>query len=118
MYLLPQCGDSRGYFPINTKWGGESSLQGLLPGGGLRGLGYFRPNFAMNRGNYPGSSLSGMDAIDLMDPTTLAVGAGAVLLGWMLLKKFRGGGNGNRKIAHLAARRALAQRQLKDMGAA
>src|SRR6266446_8852345 len=36
MYLLPNCTDARGYFSLNTKWGGTSTLSGLLPGGGLR----------------------------------------------------------------------------------
>jgi hypothetical protein len=66
-----------GYFPINTKWGGTSTLSGLLPGGGLR---YFRPNFAMARGMYPGGGLGQLE----VDPTTLGLGIGALALAMFL----------------------------------
>lgn len=78
MYIT-QSGCPTGYFPINTKWGGESTLSGILPGGGLRGLGYFRPNFAMNRGLYPGR----MGALEV-DPTLLGLGVGVLALGMFL----------------------------------
>jgi len=107
MYLLPNCTDARGYFPINTKWGGTSTLSGLLPGGGLR---YFRPNFAMARGNYPGGGdssgrqlgqmtkpesvaaekwylgrMSGRMGQLAVDPSLLAAGVGTLALGMFLL---------------------------------
>lgn len=79
MYVTPN-GCRNGYFPINTKWGSESTLGGILPGGGLRGLGYFRPNFAMARGLYPGGGLGQLE----VDPTTLGFGIGALALGMFL----------------------------------
>jgi hypothetical protein len=100
MYLTEQCGDSRGYFPINTKWGGTSTLSGLLPGGGLR---YFRPNFAMARGNYPGGGLGQL----AVDPGTLAIGIGALALGMFLLGGKHGPRLRKRKAARL--RRRLAE---------
>jgi hypothetical protein len=123
MYLLPNCTDSRGYFPLNTKWGGTSTLSGILPGGGLRGLqertwarlmygsqahnpggglhyferpaplSYFRPNFAMARGNYPGQQSVGAPNLGQLavDPSLLAGGVGALALGMFLLgRKKRG----------------------------
>ncbi len=74
MYLTSQCTDSNGYFPINTKWGSTSTLSGLLPGGGLR---FFRPNQAMARGFIPGG---GLGADLTLDPTTLGLGIGALVL--------------------------------------
>jgi hypothetical protein len=143
MYLLPNCTDARGYFPINTKWGGTSTLSGLLPGGGLRGLpertwarvqygsqshspggglhyferpaplAYFRPNFAMSRGNYPGNQYVGAPSLGWLgqqtkdvsvmadkwflsgmgrrmgqlavDPSLLAAGVGTLAVGMFLL---------------------------------
>lgn len=104
MYLTSTCGNSDGFFPINTKWGSSSSLNGLLPGGGLRGgtrLGYFRPNFAMNRGNYPGS----MGAIET-DPSLLLVGVGALALGMFLFGAKHGPRLRKRKAARLRRRLA------------
>ncbi len=99
MYLLPNRtqADGTGYFPINTKWGGTSTLTGLLPGGGLR---YFRPNYAMARGNYPGGGLGQIS----VDPGTLATGIGALALGMFLFgrrhpKKARKGGGKLRRAA-------------------
>ncbi len=111
MYLLPNCTDARGYFPLNTKWGGTSTLSGLLPGGGLRGfrrpapLGYFRPNFAMSRGNYPGNQYVGAPSLGqqtkgastmaekwylgrmglAVDPSLLAAGVGTLAVGMFLM---------------------------------
>jgi hypothetical protein len=76
-YVLQNGCCSTGYTPINTKWGGTSTLSGLLPGGGLR---YFRPNFAMNRGWYPGGQMGQLE----VDPTTLGLGIGALALGMFL----------------------------------
>jgi|HubBroStandDraft_6_1064221.scaffolds.fasta_scaffold17089_6 hypothetical protein len=75
-YVL-KSGCATGYTPINTKWGGTSTLSGLLPGGGLR---YFRPNQAMARGMYPGRGLGQLE----VDPTTLGLGIGALALGMFL----------------------------------
>jgi hypothetical protein len=114
MYLLSDCTDARGYFPINTKWGGTSTLSGLLPGGGLRGMAslaamsYFRPNFAMARGNYPGAPGPGGTLGELeVDPGILAVGIGALALGMFLLGGKHGPRLRKRKAARL--RRRLAQ---------
>jgi hypothetical protein len=139
MYLLPNCTDARGDFLINTKWGGTSTLSGLLPGGGLRGLpertwarmqygsqahspggglhyfqrpaplSYFRPNFAMSRGNYPGNQYVGAPSLGqvtkaesvaaekwylgrmgrmgqlAVDPSLMAAGVGTLALGMFLL---------------------------------
>lgn len=84
MYVTDS-GCPTGYFPINTKWGGESTLSGILPGGGLRGMNYFRPNFAMARGLYPGGghSWNSMGALEV-DPTMLGLGIGALALGMFL----------------------------------
>ncbi len=104
MYLLSECTDSRGFFPINTKWGGTSTLSGLLPGGGLR---YFRPNFAMARGNYPGASGPGGTLGQLpVDPGILAVGVGALALGMFLLGGKHGPRLRKRKAARLRRRLA------------
>jgi|SRR5579872_633838 len=89
MSYITAGGCPTGYFPINTKWGGESTLSGILPGGGLRGgrMGYFRPNFAMARGMYPGRGLGrlGDDTTGIaVDPTTLGLGIGALALGMFL----------------------------------
>jgi hypothetical protein len=72
-----------GYFPINTKWGGTSTLKGILPGGGLRGMGYFRPNYAMARGLYPGGGLGALE----VDPLLLFLGIDALLFAMFLSKK-------------------------------
>lgn len=84
-YIL-QSGCETGFTPINTKWGGTSSLSGLLPSGGLRGgrLSYFRPNFAMARGNYPGGGHSPAMGQLQVDPTMLGLGIGALALGMFL----------------------------------
>jgi hypothetical protein len=87
MSYITATGCPDGYFPINTKWGGESTLSGLLPGGGLRGLRYFRPNFAMARGMYPGRGLGRMGddtTAVAVDPTMLGIGIGALALGMFL----------------------------------
>lgn len=107
MYVTDS-GCPTGYFPINTKWGGTSTLSGILPGGGLRALGYFRPNFAMARGMYPGGghSWNSMGQLEV-DPTMLGLGIGALALGVFLLgrkhpKRSRRRGRGR-------LRRALAE---------
>src|SRR5271168_5079548 len=84
-YITPN-GCSKGFFAINPKWGGESTLSGILPGGGLRGLRYFRPNFAMARGLYPGGGLGRMgdDSSVEVDPSLLLYGIGALALGMFL----------------------------------
>lgn len=108
MYLTSQCGDSRGYFPINTKWGGTSTLTGLLPGGGLRG--YFRPNFAMARGNYPGGGHafnSGLGDLTV-DPSLLGIGIGALALGMFLF---------GRKHPKRARKRGRLRRALRELKA-
>lgn len=107
MYITGS-GCPTGYFPINTKWGGESTLSGILPGGGLRGMNYFRPNFAMARGNYPGGghSWNSMGALEV-DPTTLMIGIGALALGMFLLGGKHGPKLRRRKAARL--RRRLAE---------
>jgi hypothetical protein len=104
MYVTDS-GCPTGYFPINTKWGGESTLNGILPGGGLRGLrgmNYFRPNFAMARGMYPGGGLGQLT----VDPTTLGLGIGALALAMFLFgrkhpKKARRRGRLRRALAGL-----------------
>lgn len=81
----------------------------------------FRPNQAADR-VYAGwaspramGPLSGLGAFgDATDPTTWLVGAGALLGAWWLFSRKRGGGNG-RRIARLAAQRALATRDLKAL---
>lgn len=78
-YVL-KSGCATGFTPINTKWGGTSTLSGLLPGGGLR---YFRPNFAMARGLYPGRRL-GDDSGVSVDPASLGLGIAALALGMFL----------------------------------
>lgn len=82
MYLLSNGNRSTGYEPTNTKWGGISTLSGILPGGGLR---YFRPNQTMARGFIPGGGL-GDDSTDglTVDPTLLAWGIGALAVGAFL----------------------------------
>jgi hypothetical protein len=92
MYLLPSGKKSTGYEPTNTKWGGISTLSGLLPGGGLR---YFRPNQAMARGFITGGGL-GDDSTVSIDPATLGMGLGALVLASFLFgrkhpKSARGG---------------------------
>lgn len=77
MYLTESCGNSDGFFPINTKWGSSSTLSGIMPGGGLR---FFRPNQAMARGFIPAAGMSGLGDAFTADPTTLALGAGALVL--------------------------------------
>lgn len=99
MYLLSECSDSRGYFPINTKWGATSTLSGLLPGGGLR---YFRPNQAMARNFIPGGGLGQLE----VDPGTLAIGIGALALGMFLLGGKHGPRLRKRKAARLRRRLA------------
>lgn len=105
MYFTSNCGESTGYFPENTKWGGTSTLSGLMPGGGLRGigLGAYRPNQAMERGFYPG--LQGMGDL-AVDPTMLIVGIGALALGVFLFGAKHGPRLRKRKAARL--RRKLA----------
>jgi hypothetical protein len=112
MYITAK-GCPTGYFPINTKWGGESTLSGILPGGGLRGLNYFRPNFAMARGNYPGgghswNSMGRMGDDVSADPTMLGLGIGALALGMFLFgrkhpKKARRPGRLRRALRELRA---------------
>lgn len=92
-------GCPNGFFPINTKWGGTSSLSGILPGGGLR---YFRPNFAMARGMYPGGghSWNSMGQLEV-DPTMLGLGIGALALGMFLFGSKHGPNLRKRKAARL-----------------
>jgi hypothetical protein len=80
MSYVTKSGCATGCVPINTKWGGTSSLSGILPGGGLR---YFRPNFAMARGMYPGRGL-GDDTGVAVDPSALGLGIAALALGMFL----------------------------------
>lgn len=101
MYITDS-GCPTGYFPINTKWGGTSSLSGILPGGGLRGMGYFRPNFAMARGNYPGGGLGQLE----VDPSLLGIGIGALALGMFLF---------GRKHPKRARRRGRLRRALREL---
>jgi len=95
MYLLTK--NASGYFPLNTKWGGTSTLGGLLPGGGLRGMGYFRPNQAMQRGFIPGGGMGDFS----VDPTTLGIGIGALALGMFLFGSKTGPALRRRKAARL-----------------
>jgi hypothetical protein len=101
MYLTPQA--SSGFFPLNTKWAGTSTLSGILPGGGLR---YFRPNFAMARGNYPGAQSEGTLGQLSVAPGTLALGIGALALGMFLLGGKHGPKLRKRKAARLRRRLA------------
>jgi hypothetical protein len=102
MYLTQRGGSAPGYFPTNTKWGSTSTLTGLLPGGDLR---YFRPNFAMARGLYPGAQSSNLGQL-AVDPTTLAIGVGALALGMFLLGSKKGPGIRKRRAARLRRRLA------------
>jgi hypothetical protein len=109
MYVT-NSGCPTGYFPINTKWGGESTLSGILPGGGLRGpsigrMSYFRPNFAMARGLYPGGGLGRMGDVAI-DPTMLGLGIGALALGMFLF---------GRKHPKRARRRGRVRRALSEL---
>lgn len=97
MSYVTASGCPNGYFPINTKWGGTSSLSGILPGGGLR---YFRPNFAMARGMYPGGGLGQLE----VDPTALMLGIGALAVGMFLLGGKHGPKLRRRKAARLRRR--------------
>jgi hypothetical protein len=121
MYLTQRGGGSAGFFPTNTKWGSTSTLTGLLPGGDLRGqsLGYWRPNFAMARGNYPGMGQITKDVFSetekwylgrmgqvAVDPNLLGVGIGALALGMFLLGGKHGPKLRKRKAARLRRRLA------------
>jgi hypothetical protein len=101
MYVTDS-GCPTGYFPINTKWGGESTLSGILPGGGLRGMNYFRPNFAMARGLYPGGGLGQL----AVDPTMLGWGIGLLAAGMFLF---------GRKHPKRARRRGRLRRALSEL---
>jgi hypothetical protein len=101
-------------------------------------LGAYRPNQAVNR-VYSGYAMSGLGAPpvfsiaqlkavrplsgmgafgDTSDPTTWLAGAAVLGLGWLLLRKSKGGGTGDkRRIAQLGAQRALATRALRESGA-
>ena len=119
-----------GFTMVNPKWGGITTLSGILPGGGLRGdygayrastLQFYRPNQAMNRGMIPLRTTPGMSGLgqtlSLTDPTTLAMLAVGGIGLFLLLRKGGGGGGTGKQIASLASKRALAGKALKEMGA-
>ncbi len=114
MYVLPQSGAvSTGYTAVNPKWRSASSIGG--------GLGYFRPNQAVNRNIYvPGSQWRGLgqDLISGIPNWMLLVGGGllaATALGFFGAR--RRGASKERRIARLAAQRAIATRELREAGA-
>lgn len=87
----------------------------------------YRPNQAMQNvyAGYTSPSptgkqlqpLQGLGAFgDATDPTTWLVGAAALGGLWLLFRSRRGSGGEKRKIARLAAQRALASRSLREEG--
>ncbi len=110
MYVLPQSGVvSTGYTAVNPKWRSASSIGG--------GLGYFRPNQAIERGVYRQRQL-GQDFISGIPNWMLLVGGGllaATALGFFGAR--RRGASKERRIARLAAQRAIATRELREAGA-
>lgn len=82
------------------------------------GLGYYRPNQAFYRGTYAGTSRTLGDgtldptAINLTDPTTLLMIAGAGFILWTLFKGARGAKRGIRRYARRRRARRQVQQQL------
>jgi hypothetical protein len=109
MYVLGSGKTSTGYEPISTKWGGISTMSGLLPGGGLRGgMSFFRPNQAMARGFYPGGGLGQL----AVDPTLLGLGIAALAAGMFLFGIKKGPGIRRRKASRLRKRHAALGRRI------
>jgi hypothetical protein len=86
-------------------------------------LNYYRPNQAINRGIYSkGLGDFTIGSVTVSTPM-LAAGVGLLAVAFLLKKRksgggfFGGGGSTNKKIARLAASRALATRDLKELTA-
>jgi hypothetical protein len=121
MYLAPTHTNAQGFIPVKR----PGTFAGLLPGGGLRyferpaTLSYFRPNFAMARGNYPGNQTVGLPNLGQLsvDPTTLALGIGALALGMFLFGGKIGPKLRKRKAGKLRQRREALSRQISELEA-
>lgn len=107
MYLLNYYGHQ---WPFH-----QGAAAGPYPEFAQSGLGFYRPNQAMYRGNYAGNSRLGATdvttgQIDITDPMTLLaiVGAGVGL--WMLFRGARGAKRGIKKYT----RRRRARRQTRQ----
>jgi hypothetical protein len=107
MYVSPTTGTVwHGYRAINPKWHPIPAQ-----------LGYFRPNQAMNRGIYAERAL-GQELISGVPNWLLLVGGGllaAAALGFFGARRRRV--SKERRIARLAAQRAIATRELREAGA-
>ena len=110
MYVDPRTMEvSRGYTPVNPKWRSSSRIDG--------GLGYFRANQAMSRDIYQTRAL-GQDMISGIPDWLLLGGLGlAAATAFGLFRARRSGGSKEKRIARLAAQRAIATRQLREAGA-
>ena len=77
----------------------------------------YRPNQAMRRGVYRGRTrLGGLGQTSTVSSPLLWIGGGLLALaGILYFGKKRAGGN--RQVARLAARRALAAKELRELGA-
>lgn len=99
---------STGYTAVNPKWASSSRIDG--------GLGYFRANQAMSRDIYQTRAL-GQDLISGVPNWILLGGLGLVAATAFGFFRVRRGVSKEKRIARLAAQRAIATRQLREAGA-